>query len=141
MNTNGFYKKDNQEILFAPNIVEGPDYILLIQNYTEYTYPVEGWIYATSLDDAIQRFAATPTVSPDFHLLPENIYLATGNEDEIEFNKLATLIGLAISQNQLSELTPLSIKDSSKNVHSIPAGRILEIIVQYGMFCYTLRNL
>ena len=39
----GFYKKQNDELLYAPNIIEGNGYVLLEQDKDSYKYPVDGW--------------------------------------------------------------------------------------------------
>lgn len=41
----GFYKKEDQDLFYAPNSVYAPTYTLLIEDYETYTYPVEGWYY------------------------------------------------------------------------------------------------
>lgn len=41
--TLGFYKLEDDNWLYAPNFVYGPNYTLLRENKDSYTYPVEGW--------------------------------------------------------------------------------------------------
>ena len=41
--TSGFYKLEDDNWLYAPNFVYGPNYTLLRENKDSYTYPVEGW--------------------------------------------------------------------------------------------------
>jgi hypothetical protein len=41
--TSGFYKLEDDNWLYAPNFVYGPNYELLRENKDSYTYPVEGW--------------------------------------------------------------------------------------------------
>ena len=48
----GFYKKDGEEILYAPNYVEGQGFTLIIDNKDTYDYPIDGWIYADNSDIA-----------------------------------------------------------------------------------------
>jgi hypothetical protein len=50
--TQGFYKKQNEELLYAPNIVEGSGYVLLEQDKDTYQYPVDGWIWFDSEEEA-----------------------------------------------------------------------------------------
>ena len=59
MNNSGFYKKEETQILYAPNNVDGPNYLLVIADKDEYDYPVDGWIYAESLDSAIAYLQQT----------------------------------------------------------------------------------
>jgi len=71
MNNSGFYKKEETEILYAPNIVEGPNYVLIIQNKDSYEYPVDGWIWAESKDEAILYFKTLNPNDPLFNVKPE----------------------------------------------------------------------
>lgn len=48
----GFYKKEGESLLYAPNYIEGQGFTLIIDNKDTYTYPVEGWIYADNSDIA-----------------------------------------------------------------------------------------
>ncbi|MDD2988937.1 MAG: hypothetical protein PHI64_08245 [Zoogloea sp.] len=52
-----FYKKEQEQILSAL-IVEGPGYTLIEEDSALYTYPVDGWIHAESLNAAIAHFAS-----------------------------------------------------------------------------------
>ena len=48
-----FYKKDNDDLLSAPNSVTGPNFELLSENKDTYTYPVDGWYWFDTLDAAM----------------------------------------------------------------------------------------
>jgi hypothetical protein len=51
--TAGFYKKqEDDQILYAPNWVEGPDIFLVAQNKDQYEYPVDGWFWFESEEEA-----------------------------------------------------------------------------------------
>ena len=50
--TSGFYKKDNEELLYAPNIVEGNGFVLVSQDKDQYEYPVDGWYWFDSEQEA-----------------------------------------------------------------------------------------
>lgn len=52
----GFYKKTDNEITHAPNFVYAPTYVLKIEDKDTYTYPLDGWIHAETLDEAIAKF-------------------------------------------------------------------------------------
>lgn len=51
-----FYKKEQQQILTAETVI-GNGFALIAEDAAQYTYPVEGWIYAADLDAAIAVFA------------------------------------------------------------------------------------
>jgi hypothetical protein len=52
--TSGFYKKDNEELLYAPNIVEGNGFVLVAQDKDQYDYPVDGWYWFESEEEAME---------------------------------------------------------------------------------------
>jgi hypothetical protein len=141
MNNAGFYKKDETEILFAPNIVNGPNYMLVLAEKDSYEYPIDGWIYADSLDGAIAYFAISTNASINpFDVQPENYKLSANREDEAEFSKLITLLSLALQQNKMLPSTEITIWDSIKQPHNITIQRFLEIMVDYGLYCYQQRS-
>ena len=140
MNKPGFYKKEDTQIIYAPNIVEGPNYLLIAVDKDSYNYPVDGWIWAQSKDDAIAYFESIEQNVPTFDVQPENYKLAAGKTDEEEFMKLVTLSTLALSQNRFEPTTELTIWDHIKNPRTISVARFLEVMVDYGMFCYMQRN-
>ena len=140
MNTPGFYKKEGTEILYAPNIIQGPNYALFAAEKDSYEYPVDGWIWAQSEADAIAYFETVSLNVPLFDVQPENYKLAAGKTDEEEFMKLVTLSTLALSQNKFTPTTELTIWDHTKNFHTLTVERFLEIMVDYGLFCYSQRQ-
>ena len=140
MNNSGFYKKEDTEILYAPNIVEAPSYVLVAQNKDSYTYPVDGWIWADSEEIAISYFETASPDTPLFDVQPENFKLAAGKTDEEEFMKLVTLSTLALSQDRFLPTTELTIWDYIKQPHIVTVERFLQIMAGYGMYCYMQRN-
>jgi hypothetical protein len=141
MNNAGFYKKEETEILYAPNIVDGPNYMLVLSDKDSYEYPIDGWIYADSFDGAIAYFASAANGSIDpFNVQPENYKLSANREDEAEFSKLITLLSLALQQNKMLPSTEITIWDHIKQPRTITVQRFLEIMVDYGLFCYQNRS-
>jgi hypothetical protein len=141
MNNAGFYKKEETEILFAPNIVNGPNYMLVVSDKDSYEYPIDGWVYADSFDGAIAYFASAANGSIDpFNVQPENYKLSANREDEAEFSKLITLLSLALQQNKMLPSTEITIWDHVKQPRTITVQRFLEIMVDYGLFCYQNRS-
>jgi hypothetical protein len=61
MNTSGFYKKDNDSLLFAPNWVQSKEYTLTRNDKDKYNYPVDGW---TWFDDAASAYKANDLIVP-----------------------------------------------------------------------------
>ena len=52
----GFYKKDNDTLLFAPNFVLNKTYRLKIEDKETYEYPVGGWSYFENEEKANDFF-------------------------------------------------------------------------------------
>lgn len=140
MSNPGFYKKTDTEIIYAANSVEGPSYVLNVTNKDSYDYPVDGWIWAQSEEDAISYFENAIPNAPLFDVQPENYKLTAGKNDEAEFIKLVTLSTLALAQNRFLPTTELTIWDHTKYPRVVTIERFLEIMVDYGMYCYSLRN-
>jgi hypothetical protein len=57
--TAGFYKFDTI-LLWGPNFVESPTYALYKENKDDYTYPVDGWYWFESLEEAQNFFGIEP---------------------------------------------------------------------------------
>lgn len=94
--------------------------------------------------DAIAQGYVWKTQEPDntgtFLVQPEDFRLSTNKEDEAEFAKLIILINLSLQQNKIAPNTPIIIWDHLKQAYSVTAQRFLEIMTDYGMYCYMQRN-
>lgn len=55
--TAGFYKKQDGQLLYGSHIVEGDGYVLLAQDKDTYEYPVDGWVWFDSPEEAYVYFA------------------------------------------------------------------------------------
>jgi hypothetical protein len=49
MNTAGFYTSKGD---YAPNAVYAPNYVLLAENKETYQYPIHGWTWYNSVEEA-----------------------------------------------------------------------------------------
>lgn len=56
LNTNGFYKLENNQLLFASSFIESPSYQLNKEDKDNYTYPIDGWYWFESEEIARQFF-------------------------------------------------------------------------------------
>lgn len=140
MNNQGFYKKEDITILYAPNIVQGPNYVLLAENKDTYNYPVDGWIYAVSLDDAINIFAGLQNGSGNnlYEVLPEGFSLSTDDVSKNAFSQMTTLIQEALALGFIDDNTLQTITDSQNRLQTLTTLRFRQIIVGYGMYCKQL---
>ena len=57
MSTDGFYKLIDGELLYAPNFVAGPGYELVKEEKDNYSYPINGWSWFDSEEDALVFYA------------------------------------------------------------------------------------
>jgi hypothetical protein len=61
--TSGFYKLDSM-LLFGPNFVLNENYELHRATHDQHTYPVDGWYWFDSEDDARAHFGIEPDPVP-----------------------------------------------------------------------------
>lgn len=54
--TAGFYKKQDEQLLYGPNIIEGNGYVLLALDKDSYEYPIDGWSWFESEEEANNFF-------------------------------------------------------------------------------------
>jgi hypothetical protein len=52
----GFYKFEDNNLFFAPNFIFAPTYELYAEMKNTYNYPIEGWYWFESKNDAIIFF-------------------------------------------------------------------------------------
>lgn len=57
-----FYKRQDEELLVAPNFVHAPNYSLTAEDKDEYTYPADGWYWFDSLDAAMSALVKPSSV-------------------------------------------------------------------------------
>ena len=57
--TSGFYKLDG-DLLYGPNFVLNKDYELRKETYDQNNYPVDGWYWFDSEDEARTHFNLPP---------------------------------------------------------------------------------
>lgn len=58
-----FYKRENEELLVALTNVYSTEFELTVENHTEYTYPVDGWYWFETLDEAMTNLVSKNTNS------------------------------------------------------------------------------
>lgn len=64
MSTSGFYKNDYGTLLCGPNQVLSGSYNLFKEQKNEYQYPVHGWYWFDSEDEARQFFNLEKPIDP-----------------------------------------------------------------------------
>jgi hypothetical protein len=62
--TSGFYKFDN-ELMYGPNYVLAPSFQLYRENKDEYEYPLDGWYWFDSEDEANRFFGIVPDLDTE----------------------------------------------------------------------------
>lgn len=73
INTSGFYKNDNGNLLYAPNFVYGPyeSYSLTKENKDTYSYPIDGWHWFESDQMAVEHLSFQTPNPPPLPLDPQ----------------------------------------------------------------------
>jgi len=56
-----FYKVDNGTLLVGANNIENRDYVLEAYKHAEYTYPVDGWFWFDTDEEAQGHFVKDET--------------------------------------------------------------------------------
>lgn len=54
--TAGFYKYESDILSYGPNFVLNADYELRAESKNEYTYPIDGWYWFNSIEEAYLFF-------------------------------------------------------------------------------------
>lgn len=62
--TQGFYKNDDGTLLYGPNFVLNANYELRKETKDDHTYPVDGWYWFDSEDDARNYFGISEDLTP-----------------------------------------------------------------------------
>ncbi len=62
--TPGFYKLENGNLFCATKVVDAPAYTLIAENKDDYTYPVDGWHWFNSEEEAYISFGIPNPVQP-----------------------------------------------------------------------------
>lgn len=57
--TNGFYKKENDQLIYGPNFVLNMNYELRSETHDQHTYPVDGWYWFDSDVEAYAFFGVS----------------------------------------------------------------------------------
>lgn len=65
MNTNGFYKVQNDSLFYASNAIYNSNYELFVEHHETYTYPVDGWYYFESEELAREFFGLPAPIAPE----------------------------------------------------------------------------
>ena len=59
-----FYKRENNELHAAPLFVSGPGFELTAESKDQHGYPVEGWWWFDTLDEAMDALKSEPELTP-----------------------------------------------------------------------------
>jgi hypothetical protein len=59
----GFYKNDEGQLLYAPNFVNAPTYVLIKEEKDNYVYPIEGWYWFSDREEAVSALGIIETTT------------------------------------------------------------------------------
>jgi hypothetical protein len=54
--TSGFYKCESETLSYGPNFVLNKNFELRVESKDSYTYPIDGWYWFSSVEDAYAFF-------------------------------------------------------------------------------------
>lgn len=54
--SNGFYKFNGKELLYAENFVYAPSFVLSREKKDEYIYPIDGWKWFDFIEEAEKEY-------------------------------------------------------------------------------------
>lgn len=81
----GFYKNNFGELLYGPTFVSGPGFDINLENKDTYTYPVQGWYWFDTLDQACEFFQLDITKYQDETNMPTPTYPPSKSWSSFEF--------------------------------------------------------
>ena len=70
----GFYKYENGTLAFASIGIYKPNMTYLVSQHTTYTYPIDGWYYCSSFNNALEFFGLELKEDGDLQELPVKIW-------------------------------------------------------------------
>ena len=70
----GFYKYENGTLAFASIGIYKPNMTYLVSQHTTYTYPIDGWYYCSSFNNAPEFFGLELKEDGDLQELPVKIW-------------------------------------------------------------------
>jgi hypothetical protein len=71
METQGFYKNNNGQLIYGPNYVLSLNYELRKETKDNNIYPVDGWYWFNTEDEAYLFFGIEKKVPPTNNKLPK----------------------------------------------------------------------
>ena len=137
-----FYKKTENEILKGELLVATPNYSLYAKDKDNYTYPIDGWRWFDTDEDA-ESFYGVP-IDPDDVVevvkpppskkvtLSNGLVLAAEKDDTNAFTSMTVLVSLALQNGIIQSDTPQTIKDAEGILHEIPTQDFLGLMLEYG---------
>lgn len=75
MNEQGFYKSTGVEILYAPNYIQSPNYYITVNDKDSQSFPIDGWYYFDTKQEAESFFQLLPPVPSEIPLWAFRIVL------------------------------------------------------------------
>ena len=156
--TQGFYSNITGTLQYAPNHVVGPDFALFRDNHEAFEYPVYGWYWFDSLDEACaelgmtteerQAYEAglpTPSNSSDAAKVfadavkagfdtSMGFKLALADADRNAFTQMLVLVNTALSVGVITQATPQTIADIDGVPHTVTTLIFIGLMLQYGAY-------
>lgn len=119
MNTSGFYKIENDELFYGPNFVYSKDYELTRETHEDLEYPVDGWYWFDSEEEAREFFnLPDPLIVERYKFLGQlakEVMAGDDNEMQQALTQAGAMTNLLITMTMQSQDIPEVMKPEAVN--------------------------
>lgn len=103
-----FYKVSGEDLQVAPNSVHAPDYTLLAETHLANTYPVDGWYWFDTLQEAMTQLVRVPIAG-----VPQVISKRQGRA-QLKAEGLLTSVEAYMVSLATDDLTRMAYEDATE---------------------------
>lgn len=120
INTAGFYRFDGEELRYGSTSVYAPNFTLKVQDKDTYQYPVFGWIYAASTEEAEQYFGLNGQAKEDWVAFSAALDTHQGVWAMLQAAPLPVALKLAVGLGKAADGDPTVFFQAWNVARSIP---------------------
>jgi hypothetical protein len=109
--SSGFYKNEDNNMLYAPETVSGPYYFLSKDEFQNYTYTIDGWYYFNTENEA-KDFFGLSNLEEQVQALKTSIRGVRISARQIRLWLLQNGISLQMVNDAISSIEDTFLRDS-----------------------------